>query len=141
MHRTVNVGRDDQSGARVRPGVFRGVDMVEASAGTLLPTAKGFAMKQAIAELGRRGIDVSRLLRRAGLPEHEPQSSTRRVSAAAQAKFLEEAAEATGDSAFGLHLADEMDPRSGGTAVLCHIRSAERREGVGAVRPLLPHRQ
>ena len=96
--------------------------MVEASAGTLLPTANGFAMKQAIAGLGRRGIDASRLLRRAGLPEYGPQSSMRRVSAAAQAKFLEEAAEASGDSAFGLHLADEMDPRTGG--LLFYVTSA-----------------
>ena len=46
----------------------------------------------------------------------------RRVPAAAQAKFLEEAAEAAGDSAFGLHLAEEMDPRSGG--LLFYVTSA-----------------
>ena len=122
MHRTVNVGRDDQSGARVRPGVFRGDDMSEPPSATLLPTAKGFAMKHAIEDLAKRGIDASPLLRRAGLPEHGLHSSTLRVPAASQAKFLEYAAEAAGDSAFGLHLAEEMDPRSGG--LLFYVASA-----------------
>jgi AraC-like DNA-binding protein len=83
-----------------------------------LPTVTGFAAKQAIAALRKRGVASAPLLRRAGLSERdlaaEGGSPIGRVSAQAQAKFLDHAAEAMDDSAFGLHLAEQSDPREAG---------------------------
>ena len=45
-----------------------------------------------------------------------------RISAASQSKFLEYAAEAMDDSAFGLHLAEEANPREAG--LLFYVTSA-----------------
>lgn len=84
-------------------------------------TTTGFAIRQAMAELAKRGIATSPLLRDAGLPEqdvdqviHGGNPVQHRISAAGQAKFLDLAAEATGDSAFGLHLVEKAISRDVG---------------------------
>lgn len=79
--------------------------------------AIGFAIRPALTLLKRAGIEAQPLLVRAGLSEEHPcDGSLRRVPSAAQAKFLEYAAEALRDSALGLHLAAEGDPRTVGLA-------------------------
>jgi AraC-like DNA-binding protein len=81
---------------------------------TVLPTATGFAAKCAIAALRRHNIAAAPLLQRAGLSEHDLDNHQRRISAAAQGKLLEYAAEATDDAAFGLRLAEKANPREAG---------------------------
>jgi AraC-like DNA-binding protein len=77
------------------------------------PMAIGFAINPAVALLKRAGIEARPLLIRAGLSEeHTIDFTLRRVPAAAQARFLEYAAEALGDGALGLHLATGGDPRT-----------------------------
>jgi AraC-like DNA-binding protein len=87
----------------------------------VLPTATGFAAKEAIAALRKHDVEIAPLLRRAGLSEHdltvaeiEGNPTTHRISAVAQVKFLDYAAEAMNDTAFGLHLAGQIDPRDVG---------------------------
>jgi AraC-like DNA-binding protein len=87
----------------------------------VLPTATGFAAKEAIAALRKHHVEPAPLLRRAGLSEHDLTlaendggPTSHRISAVAQVKFLDYAAEAMGDSAFGLHLAGQIDPRDVG---------------------------
>jgi len=86
-----------------------------------LPTATGFAAREVLAALRRHNIATAPLLLRAGLSEHVLERGTeesnrlpQRVSAIGQCKFLEYAAEAMDDSAFGLHLARQIDPRDVG---------------------------
>ena len=79
-----------------------------------LPTATGFAAAQATAALKMGKIDPAPLLRRAGLANPGPEDQPHRVSAAAQSRLLEYAAEALDDSALGLHLAEHADPRDAG---------------------------
>jgi len=79
-----------------------------------LPTVTGFAVKCAIAALRRRGLDPGPFLRRAGLKESDLDASRRRLSATAQADFLEYAALALNDPVFGLHLAEQSNPREVG---------------------------
>ena len=80
-----------------------------------LPTTTGFAAREAIALLRKHNIAAAPLLLRAGLSEHglaraadEGNGLPQRVSAIGQCKFLEYAAEAMEDSAFGLHLAKQI---------------------------------
>jgi AraC-like DNA-binding protein len=87
----------------------------------ILPTAMGFAAKEAIAVLRNHHIATAPLLRRAGLSdqdlalaENDGNPTTHRISAVAQVKFLDYAAEAMNDSAFGLHLIEHADPRDAG---------------------------
>ena len=86
-----------------------------------LPTTTGFAAREAIAMLRKRNIAIAPLLLRAGLSEHglalaadESDCLAKRVSAVGQCRFLEYAAEAMDESAFGLHLAKQIDPRDVG---------------------------
>ena len=85
-----------------------------------LPTTTGFAAREAIATLRKHNIATAPLLLRAGLSEHELAAADegdgvpQRMSAIGQCKFLEYAAEAMNDSAFGLHLAGQIDPRDVG---------------------------
>jgi AraC-like DNA-binding protein len=85
------------------------------------PTATGFAARQAIAALRKRNIAVAPLLQRAGLSERDVESP-RRICAVAQSKLLEYAAEALGDGAFGLHLAQQTNPRE--ARLLFYVTSA-----------------
>lgn len=87
----------------------------------VLPTATGFAARQAIATVRKRNIAVEPLLQRAGLSEREVESG-RRISAIGQSKLLEYAAEALGDNAFGLHLAQQTNPRE--ARLLFYVTSA-----------------
>jgi hypothetical protein len=71
--------------------------------------------------LRKHDIATTPLLLRAGLSEHglaraadDGDGVPLRVSAIGQCKFLEYAAEAMNDSAFGLHLAGQIDPRDAG---------------------------
>ncbi|HEY1865322.1 MAG TPA: AraC family transcriptional regulator ligand-binding domain-containing protein [Roseiarcus sp.] len=82
----------------------------------MLPTVTGFAARRAIAALRKRGVPVDPLLHRVGLSERDlaGDDNSARVTAIALAKLLDLAAEATGDSAFGLHLAEQSDPRDAG---------------------------
>jgi hypothetical protein len=73
------------------------------------------------------------LLERAGISEHSFDNRQHRISAAAQSEFLEHAAEALGDSAFGLHLAEAANPREAG--LLFYVASAAKNlsEALGLV--------
>jgi AraC-like DNA-binding protein len=87
-----------------------------------LPTATGFSARQSIAALQNRGIAVDPVLRRVGLSERDFDNRQGRISASAQSKLLEYAAEALNDSAFGLHLAQQSNPREVG--LLFYVGSA-----------------
>jgi AraC-like DNA-binding protein len=87
-----------------------------------LPTATGFAAQQAVAALRKHGIDPAPLLERLGLSEQDLNKDQNRISAEAQAKLLEFAAEALHDPALGLHLALKVNPREMG--LLFYVASA-----------------
>jgi AraC-like DNA-binding protein len=87
-----------------------------------LPTATGFAARRAVVALRNHNIDPAPLLERFGLSEQAVNEDEIRVSAAAQARFLESAAEALHDPALGFHLATEVNPRAVG--VLFYVTSA-----------------
>ena len=91
------------------------------------PTAINFAFNSALDVLTRRDIEARPLLNRAGLSDEHIGNSPRRVSAAAQARFLEYAAEALGDGALGLHLAEAGDPRTIG--LVFYVGSAAKNLG------------
>jgi AraC-like DNA-binding protein len=88
-----------------------------------LPSVAGFAARRALAVLRGRGVAVAPLLQRAGLSTHDfdDRLLQRRISSAANGRLLELAAEAMDDSAFGLHLAEETDPRDAG--ILFYVMS------------------
>ncbi len=100
-----------------------------------LPTVTGFAVKCAIAALRQRSADPGPLLDRAGLSEDDLHHPQRRLSATAQGEFLEYAALALNDPAFGLHLAEQSNPREVG--LLFYAISAA--ENVGEALTLLMH--
>jgi AraC-like DNA-binding protein len=82
-----------------------------------LPTAMGFAAKQAIDALRRRNVATAPVLRDAGISERDLAESgplRHRISAVGQSRLLDCAAEAIEDTAFGLHLAEQTDPRDVG---------------------------
>jgi AraC-like DNA-binding protein len=72
--------------------------------------------------LKKHNVGVEPLAQRAGISAHAFDDRKLRISAASQGKFLEFAAEAMDDSAFGLHLAEGANPREAG--LLCYITSA-----------------
>jgi AraC-like DNA-binding protein len=90
------------------------IQVLEGTSRQVLPTATGFAARQAIAALRKHNIVVAPLLKRVGLSERDFDNGQQRISAAAQVKLVEYAAEALGDSAFGLHLAQHVNPREVG---------------------------
>ncbi len=77
----------------------------------LLPTTTGFPARRAVAALRNHDIDPAPLLQRVGLSEQDLNKHENRISAAAQARLLEFAAEALHDPALGLHIATEVNPR------------------------------
>jgi hypothetical protein len=93
----------------------------------LLPSATGFAARQAIAILRERNLPIVPLLTRAGISEGDIEDRQGRISALAQGKLLEYAAEALGDNEFGLHLAEQANPREAG--LLFYIASAAEHVG------------
>ena len=91
--------------------------MNERSTSQGLPSAMGFAAKQAIEALRRRNVAVAPVLRDAGVLERDLAESGpihHRITALGQSRFLDFAAEAIGDDTFGLHLAAQADPRNAG---------------------------
>src|SRR5580700_2371877 len=99
----------------------RAVTVAEETSQRGLPTTTGFAAREALAMLRKHNIATAPLLLRAGLSEHglaraadEGNGLPQRVSAIGQCRFLDYAAEAMDDSAFGLHLAKQIDPRDVG---------------------------
>ena len=100
--------------------------MTEEMPPQVLLSATGFAAREALAALRKHNIATAPLLLRAGLSEHglsravdEGTGLPQRVSAIGQCRFLEYAAEAMDDSAFGLHLAGQIDPRDVGLYFYC----------------------
>jgi AraC-like DNA-binding protein len=87
-----------------------------------LPTVTGFATRCAAVALRKHNVAIAPLLERAGISEHDFDNRQHRISAAAQSEFLECAAEALDDSAFGLHLAEAANPREAG--LLFYVASA-----------------
>jgi hypothetical protein len=86
----------------------------------------GFAVWQAIAALRKHDIAIGPLLHRADLSERDFAAADadplhHRISAVRQAEFLDHAAEARNDSAFGFHLAEHTDPRDAG--ILFYVAS------------------
>ena len=113
---------------------FRGgsIDVTEA-AQQPLPTVTGYATRCAAVALRKHNIPIEPLLERAGISRHAFDGRQRRISAAAQSAFLECAAEAQGDGAFGLHLAEAANPREAG--LLFYVASAAKNlsEALGLV--------
>ena len=99
-----------------------GVDVTGDGTWRALPTATGLPVNHAIAALRTHGVAIAPLLKRAGLAEGDLDKQQRRVSAAAQSKFLEYAAEALDDGALGLHLAEQANPREAG--LMFYVASA-----------------
>ncbi len=93
----------------------------------LLPTATGLAARQAVAALKNHNIDPAPLLRHVGLSELDLTERQDRVSAPAQARLLELAADALHDRALGFHLATETSPR--GAGLLFYVASAAKNLG------------
>jgi AraC-like DNA-binding protein len=87
-----------------------------------LPTATGFAARRAVVALRARNIDPAPMLERFGLTEEAVNIDQIRVSAAAQARFLESAAEALHDPELGFHIGAEVNPR--GVGLLFYVASA-----------------
>ena len=90
-----------------------------------LPTAMGFAAKNAIDVLRRRNIAIATVLSAAGILECDLAESDplhHRISAAGQSRLLDCAAEAIEDAVFGLHLAEQSDPRDAG--IIFYVMSA-----------------
>ena len=106
-----------------------------------LPTVTGFAVKCAIAALRQRVADPGPLLDRAGLAEGDLDTPRRRLSAAAQGEFLEYAALALNDPMFGAQPRRAVEPASGRTVVLRHVRGRKRERGAHAADALLSYRQ
>jgi hypothetical protein len=89
---------------------------------TILPSATGFAARQAIAILRERDLPIASLLNRAGVSESDIENRQHRIAATAQGKLLEYAAETLHDNQFGLHLAQKANPREAG--LLFYVSSA-----------------
>ena len=94
------------------------------------PTVSGFAVKCAMAALGERRIATAPLLAAAGLSQNDLPEPTHHITAAAQARFVELAAEAIGDDAFGLHLAEQANPRAAGLLFYAVSAAANLREAL-----------
>ena len=101
--------------------------MTEETRRELLPSATGFAARQAIAVLRKHNVPIAPLLTRAGISEGDIDDRQGRISALAQGKLLEYAAEALGDNEFGLHLAEQANPREAG--LLFYVASAAEHVG------------
>jgi Arabinose-binding domain of AraC transcription regulator, N-term len=103
------------------------LNVTEETRRELLPSATGFAARQAIAVLRKRNVPIVPLLTRAGISEGDIDNSHGRISPLAQGKLLEYTAEALGDNEFGLHLAEQANPREAG--LLFYVASAAEHVG------------
>ena len=88
--------------------------MAEETSRIVLPSATGFAARQAVAVLRKRNVPIAPLLKRAGVSEGDIDNRQRRIPALAEGKLLEYAAEVLGDNLLGLHLAQQANPREVG---------------------------
>ena len=84
--------------------------MAEETSRIVLPSATGFAARQAIAVLRKHKVPIAPLLKRVGVSEDDIDNRQHRISALAQGQLLEYAGEALGDHLFGLHLAQHANP-------------------------------
>jgi AraC-like DNA-binding protein len=107
------------------------VDVSEDNSRQVLPTVTGFAARRAIAALRRRNVAIAALLQSTGLSERDIDNGQHRISALAQGKLLEAAADALADSALGLHLAKQANPREAG--LLYYVASAAKNLGEALV--------
>jgi AraC-like DNA-binding protein len=98
------------------------LNVTEETTRIVLPSATGFAARQAIAVLRKRDVPIASLLNRAGISERDIDDRQRRIAALAQGKLLEYAAETLKDSEFGLHLAQKANSREAG--LLFYVSSA-----------------
>ena len=105
------------------------IDVVK-SATCHTPTITAFAANCAIEALRKRGIEALPLLRHAGLDNLDFGDPQIRIPAARQGEFLECAAEAMADTAFGLHLAEQANPRDSGLLFYVGAASRDLREAV-----------
>ena len=104
--------------------------MTEDATSQGLPTTMGFAAMSAIEALRRRNVATAPVLRKAGVSEHDLVASgplNHRISAVGQSRLLDCAAEAIDDTAFGLHLAEQTDPRNVG--IIFYAMSAAKNLG------------
>jgi AraC-like DNA-binding protein len=90
--------------------------------GDVFLTANGVATRLAMKELQKAKINPSPLLAKAGISLLKPGEQPQPVRAESQILFLEIAADALGDSALGLHLAQDFDLRECG--ILYYILAA-----------------
>jgi AraC-like DNA-binding protein len=102
-------------------------DVTHAAEAPTLPSVTGFAARRLVNELHNRPVALAPLLRRAGLTDRELADRRRRISAAAQSRFLELASEELQDDALGLHLAAHANPREAG--LLFYVTSAAKTVG------------
>jgi AraC-like DNA-binding protein len=93
----------------------------------LLPTTTGFPARRVVVALRNHEIDPAPLLQQAGLSEEDLDNPENRISAAAQAKLLESAAEALHDPALGFHIAMGVNPRELG--LVFYVASAVKNLG------------
>jgi len=113
--------------------VLGALNVTEETSRQVLPSAVGFAARQAIVALHKHNVPIAALLKRAGISEGGFDNPQPRISAMAQGKLLEYAADALGDGEFGLHLAEQANPREAG--LLFYVASAA--EDIGHALALL----
>src|SRR6516162_11731041 len=95
--------------------------------GDVFLTADGVATRLAMRELKSAKIDPRPLLARAGISLLKLGEEPKRVGAESQIRFLEIAADALGDLALGLHLAQHFDLRECG--MLYYVLAASQNLG------------
>src|SRR5262249_45109091 len=97
------------------------------STGDLFLATDGVATRLAMRELQNAKIDPAPLLAKAGISLLKVGEEPKRVGAESQIRFLEIAAAALGDSALGLHLAQDFDLRECG--MLYYVLAASQNLG------------
>ena len=80
----------------------------------VLPSAMGLIARLAYGRARQEGVEVERLLRNAGLTQHQIDDPRVRISAKSQIRFLDLAAKILKDECLGFHLAQKYDLRMGG---------------------------
>jgi Arabinose-binding domain of AraC transcription regulator, N-term len=103
------------------------VRRAKVSTGDLFLTCDGVATRLAMRELKNAKINPGPLLAKAGISLLKLGEEPKRVNAESQIRFLEIAAEALGDTALGLHLAQHFDLREGG--MLYYVLAASQNLG------------
>ncbi len=101
--------------------------MSQAASDSTLSTVTGFAARSLVAVLQKQNVALVPLMQRVGLTDDDLANREQRISAAAQGKFLEFAAEVLKDNALGFHLAMQANPREAG--LLFYIASAAKTVG------------